>query len=90
MFFRNDTKHAPYQLQVPGCETVCNLEKFIKLTKPVVPTNWELECKESRNKLLASARWYDSIKPIQTGKNKHQIDNATKLYILGEGIKNAI
>ena len=31
-------------MTVPGCKTACPLNQFIKLTKDVIPKNWDLEC----------------------------------------------
>ncbi|XP_076241799.1 prostatic acid phosphatase isoform X2 [Calliopsis andreniformis] len=45
VFLRNTTDHEPYPLTVPGCTTVCPLNKFIQILKPVLPDNWEEECK---------------------------------------------
>jgi lysosomal acid phosphatase len=43
--YRNSTTHKPYNLAIPGCAAVCPLEKFAELLKPVIPVNWEKECK---------------------------------------------
>lgn len=45
VLYRNSTKHEPYNLAIPGCAAVCPLEKFAELLKPVIPVNWEKECK---------------------------------------------
>ncbi|XP_012274119.1 prostatic acid phosphatase-like isoform X2 [Orussus abietinus] len=45
MFLRNTTEHEPYSLTVPGCSTICPLDRFIEITKPVIPINWSEECK---------------------------------------------
>ena len=34
MFLKNSTEHKPYPLNVPGCTTVCPLEKFVQILKP--------------------------------------------------------
>lgn len=31
-------------LQIPGCETICEWNKFVELTKPHVPVNYTKEC----------------------------------------------
>ncbi|XP_021462619.2 lysosomal acid phosphatase isoform X1 [Oncorhynchus mykiss] len=44
MFYRNDTRRAPYQLAVPSCDLFCPLEDFVRLTKPSIPEDWGKEC----------------------------------------------
>lgn len=44
MFLRNSTHLPPFLLTIPGCETFCELNKLIELTRDVVPENWEEEC----------------------------------------------
>ncbi|CAL4060095.1 unnamed protein product, partial [Meganyctiphanes norvegica] len=46
MFLRNDTKieATPYELILPGCDSLCNLDKWLTLTSKVVPENWAKEC----------------------------------------------
>lgn len=44
MFFRNESGAEPYPLQLPDCEGHCPLLKFLQLTEPVVPQDWEKEC----------------------------------------------
>jgi hypothetical protein len=43
--YRNSTLHEPYNLAIPGCDAVCPLEKFVELLQPIIPVNWEKECK---------------------------------------------
>ncbi|XP_076183986.1 prostatic acid phosphatase [Ptiloglossa arizonensis] len=45
IFLRNTTVHEPYPLTIPGCTTICPLEKFIQILKPMIPDDWEEECK---------------------------------------------
>ncbi|CAK9817368.1 Lysosomal acid phosphatase [Anthophora quadrimaculata] len=45
VFLRNTTDHEPYPLTIPGCTTVCPLEKFIQILKPLIPDDWIEECK---------------------------------------------
>ncbi|XP_026671878.1 prostatic acid phosphatase-like isoform X2 [Ceratina calcarata] len=45
VFLRNTTDHDPYALTIPGCATSCPLETFVKILKPMIPDNWEEECK---------------------------------------------
>ncbi|KAL8169611.1 UNVERIFIED_CONTAM: mitochondrial acyl carrier protein [Gekko kuhli] len=44
MYFRNESGHQPYPLQLPGCEQRCPLLKFLQLTDPVIAQDWEQEC----------------------------------------------
>ncbi|XP_062845794.1 lysosomal acid phosphatase-like [Trichomycterus rosablanca] len=46
MFYRNDRSMAKL-LTLPGCAQQCPLEKFIKLTHSVIPTDWHKECQLS-------------------------------------------
>lgn len=45
IFLRNSTDHDPYALTIPGCATSCPLGTFVKILKPMIPDNWEEECK---------------------------------------------
>ncbi|XP_044764124.1 prostatic acid phosphatase-like isoform X2 [Coccinella septempunctata] len=45
IYLRNTTDSSPHLLKVPGCQTFCPLDKLIDLTKPVIPQNWQEECK---------------------------------------------
>ncbi|GAB1605782.1 lysosomal acid phosphatase-like isoform X1 [Argonauta hians] len=38
----------PYQLTIPGCSKDCPYEEFVKLTKPSLPEDWDMECKTSQ------------------------------------------
>ncbi|KAL0129356.1 hypothetical protein PUN28_004216 [Cardiocondyla obscurior] len=49
VFLRNTTTHDPYAMTIPGCTTVCPLDKFVEILKPVIPNNWEEECKVDGN-----------------------------------------
>ncbi|KAJ8413116.1 hypothetical protein AAFF_G00106980 [Aldrovandia affinis] len=44
MYFRNDSTKDPYPLALPDCAQYCPLLDFVRLTKPVIPVNWEEEC----------------------------------------------
>ncbi|KAJ8340520.1 hypothetical protein SKAU_G00351530 [Synaphobranchus kaupii] len=44
MYFRNDSTKAPYPVALPNCTQYCPLQEFVRLTKPVIPENWEAEC----------------------------------------------
>ncbi|XP_069568966.1 lysosomal acid phosphatase [Brachyistius frenatus] len=47
MFYRNDSKVAPYPLHLPGCALNCSLEEFVRLTKPWIADDREKECQLS-------------------------------------------
>ncbi|NXR21043.1 PPAL phosphatase, partial [Cinclus mexicanus] len=47
MFYRNESGKEPFPLTIPGCQHKCPLQRFLELTEPVVPQNWEQECKVS-------------------------------------------
>lgn len=42
--YRNETQRDPYELTLPGCSTLCPLEKFESLTRHLRPENWKEEC----------------------------------------------
>lgn len=44
MYFRNDSKKAPWPLILPGCPHRCPLQDFLRLTEPVIPKDWQKEC----------------------------------------------
>ncbi|OBS65439.1 hypothetical protein A6R68_06031 [Neotoma lepida] len=44
MYFRNDSKKAPWPLILPGCPHRCPLQDFLHLTEPVIPKDWQKEC----------------------------------------------
>jgi len=44
MFFRNESGKEPFPLTVPGCQHKCPLQRFLELTDPAVPQDWEQEC----------------------------------------------
>ncbi|KAF7406002.1 hypothetical protein HZH68_005371 [Vespula germanica] len=41
--YRNTTEE-PNLLTLPGCNTLCPLNKFIQLTKDIIPEDWHKEC----------------------------------------------
>ncbi|XP_071283579.1 lysosomal acid phosphatase isoform X2 [Agelaius tricolor] len=47
MFYRNESGKEPFPLTIPGCQHKCPLQRFLELTDPVVPQDWEQECKVS-------------------------------------------
>ncbi|XP_054827345.1 lysosomal acid phosphatase [Eublepharis macularius] len=44
MYFRNESGHEPYPLQLPSCGQRCPLLKFLQLTDPVIAQDWKQEC----------------------------------------------
>ncbi|XP_042330520.1 testicular acid phosphatase isoform X2 [Sceloporus undulatus] len=48
MFYRNTSDQPPHVLALPGCSTPCPLPRFIHLTRPVVPHDWDAECQNPR------------------------------------------
>ncbi|XP_056156936.1 lysosomal acid phosphatase [Lampris incognitus] len=47
MFYRNDSKVAPYPLTLPGCAADCALHDFVRLTQASIPEDRERECQVS-------------------------------------------
>ncbi|NXC79195.1 PPAL phosphatase, partial [Cercotrichas coryphoeus] len=47
MFYRNESGKEPFPLTIPGCQHKCPLQRFLELTEPVIPQDWEQECKVS-------------------------------------------
>ncbi|XP_029178114.1 prostatic acid phosphatase-like [Nylanderia fulva] len=45
IFLRNTTVHEPYPMTIPGCTIACPLDKFVEILKPMIPDNWEEECR---------------------------------------------
>jgi len=45
--FKNTTDLEPYVLTIPGCEPLCPIEQFIRLAKPIIPEDWDAECRAS-------------------------------------------
>ncbi|KAF5920627.1 hypothetical protein HPG69_011207 [Diceros bicornis minor] len=45
MYFRNESNKVPWPLILPGCPHRCPLQDFLRLTEPVVPKDWEQECR---------------------------------------------
>lgn len=43
--FKNTTGD-PYLLTLPGCQPLCSMADFIKITKPIVPEDWVAECQK--------------------------------------------
>ncbi|XP_077439814.1 lysosomal acid phosphatase [Vanacampus margaritifer] len=44
MFYRNDSRVAPYELQLPGCSLDCPLEEFVNITKLSISEDRQKEC----------------------------------------------
>ncbi|XP_043258395.1 prostatic acid phosphatase-like isoform X2 [Colletes gigas] len=55
ILLKNSTDHEPYSLTIPGCTTICPLEKFVQILKPMIPDDWEEECKVERGYTLPPA-----------------------------------
>lgn len=48
MFYRNDSSVTePNSLTLPGCAQLCPLQDFIRLTRSVIPADWQKECEIS-------------------------------------------
>ncbi|KAL3270774.1 hypothetical protein HHI36_021300 [Cryptolaemus montrouzieri] len=45
VYLRNSTTSPPHLLTIPGCQSFCPLDRLIELTAPVIPGNWEEECR---------------------------------------------
>ncbi|XP_066593508.1 prostatic acid phosphatase-like isoform X2 [Prorops nasuta] len=48
--YKNSTDE-PALLTIPGCNALCSLNDFIKLTRDIVPEDWERECSLDLDKL---------------------------------------
>lgn len=46
IYYKNTTKE-PSPMNIPGCGTVCPLDKMYSLYNDVIPKDWESECKLS-------------------------------------------
>ena len=44
LFYRNDSSSEPHQLQLPDCQPSCPWERFVTLTKDVLPGDLQAEC----------------------------------------------
>ncbi|XP_049726851.1 prostatic acid phosphatase [Elephas maximus indicus] len=44
MYYRNESRHEPHPLTLPGCSHSCPLTKFAELVAPVIPGDWAAEC----------------------------------------------
>merc|ERR1712117_421482 len=44
VLYHNDTSVPPYPMILPGCETLCSLEKFKDLTSKYIPVDIIEEC----------------------------------------------
>ncbi|KAK7580588.1 hypothetical protein V9T40_001217 [Parthenolecanium corni] len=42
--YRNSSDAPPYLLKVPGCDDICTLDHFIKITNTLIPADWNSEC----------------------------------------------
>lgn len=55
IFLRNTTNYEPYPMTIPGCATICPIDEFIQILKPMIPDNWEEECKTDGDYILPPA-----------------------------------
>lgn len=47
ILYKNNTDSSdPYRLRIENCEDPCSLKTFLEITRPVIPENWEKECKD--------------------------------------------
>ncbi|XKL68273.1 hypothetical protein PGB90_003764 [Kerria lacca] len=44
ILYRNSSQTPPYLLVPSACGEICTLNKFIEITKPLIPENWQEEC----------------------------------------------
>ncbi|CAG2059684.1 unnamed protein product, partial [Timema podura] len=44
--YKNSTEGDPHLLTLPNCEEGCPLERFIKMTKSIIPEDHDNECKK--------------------------------------------
>ncbi|XP_063242510.1 uncharacterized protein LOC134542291 [Bacillus rossius redtenbacheri] len=44
--YRNSSQGDAHLLQLPGCDTLCPLDEFVRLVQPVIPDDIEAECAE--------------------------------------------
>lgn len=45
VFYENDTySEGSHLLTIPGCDTFCRFDKFVEITRPMVPVNYTEEC----------------------------------------------
>lgn len=49
VFLRNTTAREPFPMSIPGCTVICPFDKFVEILKPMIPDNWEEECKVDSN-----------------------------------------
>ncbi|XP_066995857.2 testicular acid phosphatase homolog [Anabrus simplex] len=45
LYINDTTTKDPQALSIPGCESPCLLDSFLEHVKPVIPDDWEKECK---------------------------------------------
>ncbi|KAK6641683.1 hypothetical protein RUM44_013398 [Polyplax serrata] len=44
LLYLNNSQSSPLPLRIPGCNEPCTLKDFLRITKPMIPVNWEAEC----------------------------------------------
>uniref|UniRef100_A0AAY4B3V3 Lysosomal acid phosphatase n=1 Tax=Denticeps clupeoides TaxID=299321 RepID=A0AAY4B3V3_9TELE len=67
MFYRNDSTKDPYPLTLPGCSQYCPLQDFMRLTKPVIPEDWQKECQAVDPSLRGTRSSLTSVTAVQAG-----------------------
>uniref|UniRef100_A0AAY4B3V7 Lysosomal acid phosphatase n=1 Tax=Denticeps clupeoides TaxID=299321 RepID=A0AAY4B3V7_9TELE len=65
MFYRNDSTKDPYPLTLPGCSQYCPLQDFMRLTKPVIPEDWQKECQAVDPSLRGTRSSLTSVTAVQ-------------------------
>ncbi len=48
IYFANSTTSAPYRLPMRRCGTPCTLDRFVKITRHLIPHNWNAECQQKK------------------------------------------
>ncbi|XP_051771038.1 lysosomal acid phosphatase-like [Ctenopharyngodon idella] len=91
MFYRNDSTVEPYAVTLPGCSQRCPLQSFVRLTRDVIPQDWNEECqikKEATDNNKGAVKCIMSIRQIFSsslddclkGKDIHFSVSAHPLY----------
>ena len=61
--WRNDTTRPPHVLTIPGCQQLCPLQKFKKLTDSVRPADWTEECQLETSAYSWRDTWLQTVLP---------------------------
>ena len=64
LYYNHHLQVAPYPLTLPGCSTLCPLEKFEQLTRSIVPDNWTKECSTMDNDWDSDDEVHDTHLPF--------------------------